>query len=414
MLSNRKRTTPTAPMFSIPPQSESGLAATHHRRSRVQHSYSYPPYPSFLRPSTFPGSPLSAEDQEKDVVWDGVTDLSSIEPNGYTGEALIAASEPQEVSDVNHLYPESPEAFPSISDNSSTLAYDSRISANANGLAELSTMWPALPFIPTWPEDVFSTSGQTPIGRIYTRMYGHDIAPGELADQMDQHPEQEDAMIAQSLVSQEDQVDSLSQSVDPLPLTQYSMETLYDRPWIIPQDRYCGNGSRKPSDDNSDVPRIIVKLAARHAIRPDELAAHLENPLDIACADSERRSKKCTIRIVFVGLPKNEAKQFNEQASGSQNCKALEIAARLRNTKLQGCEAVGLRRATIVEKVAVCLRDHLNRLKKEQTALKFRGREVDFSDLIIVDILRPTTASLQPTLAIHTDCRWKYSSQNAE
>ncbi|KAI0820127.1 hypothetical protein BC628DRAFT_931175 [Trametes gibbosa] len=198
-----------------------------------------------------------------------------------------------------------------------------------------------------------------------------------------------------------------------LTLTQESVPSdniTTEAPWIIKQAMYPGTQRCGQSRDN--VPAFTVNILAAHA-HPDsgsgKLLEGLSNPCDAAFTIPERKEEKFTTRLAFDGLPPNSVKQYREYSSYPQRSKALELAHAQGIFKPQKARpSVPLTRAALVEKMAIVLKEFMSELKHKGMPLTFGGQEVEFNHVLIVDIYRPTTASIQPTLAIHEEFRHLY------
>ncbi|EIW59812.1 uncharacterized protein TRAVEDRAFT_28813 [Trametes versicolor FP-101664 SS1] len=192
---------------------------------------------------------------------------------------------------------------------------------------------------------------------------------------------------------------------------------------------YTSNTSYRPPARES-LPFTKVDVAASEAVVPDALARALRDPLEPAFPDiiglSSREGKKFTFRLVFVGsnrqphgpLRNERPKQRHERASMKTQAElaaSVKAAERLSGRKplRKNSKSVPLMRIALVEMVALELQSVMKELKGKNRPLTFRGREVDFAHVKIMNIYRPTSATMQPTLEILHEYRSLYMADNA-
>ncbi|KAI0350517.1 hypothetical protein OH77DRAFT_1524786 [Trametes cingulata] len=184
-----------------------------------------------------------------------------------------------------------------------------------------------------------------------------------------------------------------------------------DSLWVIPQDVYS-SGKRRASTGEvlHDLPRFSVNVAVRDAVNADVLAQLMadRDPLASGFADptKARRNQKYTVRIAVTGLPLNKPTQRNEYSKGE---KSPAVQALLRRHGHQPpTESQPLSRIELVESVGIETAQFIRFLAEKDTPLKFRDCPVQVEHLFVVDIFRPTHATVQPTLAIDRQYRALY------
>ncbi|KAI0673279.1 hypothetical protein C8Q78DRAFT_713943 [Trametes maxima] len=193
-----------------------------------------------------------------------------------------------------------------------------------------------------------------------------------------------------------------------------------DSAWIIPQVTYKGNGSLKTQYTPPAPINILVNVALPHALEPEELASLLRDQDPLLAAfefkisndkKESRRFRKFTCRYEFElegrSVSNKSPVQQNEYTTGRKSI-AVQTARRLLGSEPAPNGAAPMTRIELVEKCAVTLAQFMYTLRHEGKPLTFRGRVVENDHIHIVDIRRPTDASVQPTLMIRPEFRHLY------
>ncbi|KAI0659466.1 hypothetical protein C8Q70DRAFT_110745 [Cubamyces menziesii] len=171
---------------------------------------------------------------------------------------------------------------------------------------------------------------------------------------------------------------------------------LYD-PFEIAQASYKSPGGKYKLRVPLSV-NISAALALRKALPAtlDWTRPAFDTPEDL------RTDKKFQVRFKFIGVADFCSKQHNEYSVEGNRPDARQSGSGTR-TKKSPCS-----NGRLLHIVAKDLYTHMTALKEKGTPLRVNSFEVDFDDILIVEIQRVTKASVQPIIAILPEAKNKY------
>ncbi|EIW56293.1 uncharacterized protein TRAVEDRAFT_49129 [Trametes versicolor FP-101664 SS1] len=258
------------------------------------------------------------------------------------------------------------------------------------------------------PDKFQSFSQSPPLHSSSVRTPSYDVPPIPPPPSRQQHAHGNPYIPGRKLPQSED---PLNENTPEQSMSASVFHEFNNSQWVVRQRLYRGNSGGSIPTANTEFPVMLVNVSAKDALDPITLANVLPKPLDPAFRkNQDRKGKKWTCRYAFVDSPPNNASQHHEYAAGDQHSQTVSVARSLfGDSSRSSAISVPLKRATVVEKVAHGLYTFMGTLKAQNRPLKFNGLDVDYNHLRIVNIFRPTVASMQPTLEILDEFRHLYT-----